>query len=417
LKKNSTENLERIAIAASVIGTVIAALSSQAVYAAMPITLSLFLNLVNRNDVKKHTQNLTEQVKGLTKKLNDVSINLGNSQQQTQNNLNNVSIDLGNFQQQTQNNFDSLNSRIEKIPDLIEQVESLNNKLNDVSINLGNSQQQTQNNFASLNSRIEKIPDLTEQVENLTDELNHVSVNLSNSQQQIQNNFDNFDSLNSKVEKVPNLTERIENLVVTLNNLSINLENNIESKFQQTNQILTKIEPHRYELIYGRPDIRDKLRKALREANQTLIMVCPWVSMNALDAHLTFEIEKALKRDVKIHIGWGNLNDINGLNPRPHQGKVTQALLTNNRYDGIKILEKFCNQYNEYMYLKLLGTHEKFLICDDNWALITSHNFLLSSDFSPKRATETEKEIGLLTYDKNIIANLVKHYHDADDRA
>jgi len=75
LKKSPTENLEQIAIAASAIGTAISALSSQAVYAAMPITFALFLNLVNRNEISKQTRsNVNVSVIGIK---NDVLSKIG----------------------------------------------------------------------------------------------------------------------------------------------------------------------------------------------------------------------------------------------------------------------------------------------------------------------------------------------------
>ena len=544
MQKSPSENLERIAIVASAIGTIASALSSQAVYAAMPITCALFLNLVNRNDIKKQTQsnvnvsligikndvlskigaktteisNLTNEVAILDEKLKDVSINLGNHQEQTQNNfdslnsqleerpnlnerianldnqLNSVSINLGNHQQQTQNNFDllnsqleelpnlnervtslddrvkkvfinlgnhqeqvqnnfdSLNSRIEKIPNLTNQVENLSNKFNDISINLinqvnnltselnnisinlGNFSQQTQNNFDSFSSKAEKIPDLARQIENLTNELKDISTNLGNSNQQTQNNFDSvnsrieqiadvtrqieeltdkcknltinqgnfqeqtqndFNSLNSRIEELPNLTKQVKEIL----NILSNLENNIDSKFNETKQILNQIEPHRYELIYGRPKIRDKLRESLRKANQRLIMVCPWVSQCAVDSYIQYDIQETLhkNKEVEIHIGWGNLYDI-----KKSRIQSLQELLVNGRYDAINIFQR-----SERVQLKLLGTHEKFLICDDQWALITSYNFLSASDLN------SEREVALLTYDKNIIAELINHYESS----
>ena len=528
MKKNPTENLEYIAIAASVIGTIISALSSQAVYAAMPITLSLFLNLVNRNDVKKQTQSnvnisltstkndilskvgrkieeipdLTERVESLTDKLNNVSINLGNSQQQTQNNfaslnskieeipdlserveslnnrLNDVSVNLGNSQKQTQNNFDSLSSSIEEVSCLTERVKSLTDELNNVSINLGNSQQQTQNNFASLNSRIEKIPDLNEQVKSLTDELNDVSINLGNSQQQKQNNFDalnsrtekipdlteqvesqtnklnnvsinlgnsqqqtqnNFDSLNSKIEGIPDLIERVTGLADKLNNVSINLdnsqqqiqnnfnslnskieeipdliENNVGTKFMRVNLILNKIKPCNYELIYDRSQIRQKLFESLKQVQNRLVMVCPWVSDSAIDTNLQNQIKQTLHNNgkVKIYIGCGNRRDIDDLasdlqsNPR----NITLDMLVNKfttwKYSAVPTLKMIETQYPNQMHLKVLGTHEKFLVCDNSWAVITSHNFLTSG------TTKKEREVGLLTNDKNIINSLINRYNE-----
>ena len=289
--------------------------------------------------------------------------------------LNSISINLGNHQQQIQNNFDTLSSSIANTSDLPKKLNILNDRLNDISINLGDSNQQTQNNFDSINEKAEIIPDLTHQVkdltkqiEGLTDKLKKSIINQGNFQEQTQKNF----------------------------NLLSDLEKNIDSKFNETKQILNQIKPHKYELIYGRPNIRAKLRKSLKEANQNLIMVCPWVSQNAVDPYIQQDIQETLNRNqgVKIHIGWGNLYDIekSGI-------QSLQDLLTNN---AISIFQKF-----ERIQLKLLGTHEKFLICDDKWALITSYNFLSASDF------RREREIALLTYDKNIIADLINHYENS----
>jgi phosphatidylserine/phosphatidylglycerophosphate/cardiolipin synthase-like enzyme len=128
-------------------------------------------------------------------------------------------------------------------------------------------------------------------------------------------------------------------------------------------------------------------------------MVCPWVSQYAVNTDMQQYIQETFKRnqEVKIHIGWGNLYDIEKLGIQS-----LQELLTNGRYNAISIFQRF-----ERIQLKLLGTHEKFLICDDKWALITSYNFLSASDF------KSEREVALLTYDKNIIADLINHYENS----
>ncbi|MEI6330756.1 MAG: phospholipase D-like domain-containing protein, partial [Pseudanabaena sp. ELA645] len=249
----------------------------------------------------------------------------------------------------------------------------------------GNLQKQAQENFNSLNSRVEE----------LTDKSISLDINQGNLQKQAQ---ENFNSLNSRIEKLSNLTEIVENLINKISKLEDNTNNN----FNETKKILNKIEPHRYELIYGRPDIRSKLFSALKETNQTLIMVCPWISQNAVDPDLLQHIQQALKNNnVTIHIGWGNLYDINSAK------KSAQVLLAKSSYNAFNSLQKLqCIQF------KLLGTHEKFLICDDKWALITSYNFLSASDF---KGVKGEREIGLLTYDKNIIKELKDHYEKSPE--
>ena len=441
MKKSPIENLERIAIAASVIGTIISALSSQAVYAAMPITFSLFLNLVNRNDVKKQIQSnvnisqvstkndilskvgrkidkipdLTDRVENLADTLKDLSSKQGNFQHQTQNNFDSLtsnieeipnltdsvknltekskdlSIKQGNFQQQIQNNFGSLTSKIEKIPDLTDHVKNLNDSLNNLSSRQGNFQQQTQNNFGSLNSKTEEILGLTEQVESLNEKLNDISIKQGNFQQQTQNNFG---SLNSRIEEIPDLIEK-----------------NVGMKFSQVNRMLNRIKRCNYELIYDRSRSREKLFEALDKVQNRLVLVCPWISQSAIDTDFEHKIKQALDRKkVKIYIGCGNRRDIDKLaqgsqsNPIDILDMLVQQYTW--QYSGIPILRDLERDYPDQIYLKVLGTHEKFLVCDNSWAVITSHNFLASG------SAKKEREVGLLTYDKNIISSLIKRHNE-----
>lgn len=60
-------------------------------------------------------------------------------------------------------------------------------------------------------------------------------------------------------------------------------------------------------------------------------------------------------------------------------------------YRSLPKLQALESQYPQLFQLKLLGTHEKFLVCDDSFAMLGSHNLLTSNTSS------TEREIGLLT--------------------
>ncbi|MBR8833365.1 MAG: hypothetical protein DSM106950_04800 [Stigonema ocellatum SAG 48.90 = DSM 106950] len=57
--------------------------------------------------------------------------------------------------------------------------------------------------------------------------------------------------------------------------------------------------------------------------------------------------------------------------------------------------------------MKLLGTHEKFLVCDRSWAMLGSHNFLTSGD------SGSEREVGLRTNDPRIIEELISRFERA----
>jgi len=183
------------------------------------------------------------------------------------------------------------------------------------------------------------------------------------------------------------------------------LEDSIEKRFSLANEVLSKVQSCEYKLIFDRKEGREKLRQALEKAEHRVVMVCPWVTDHALNFN---DIKKALDREIRIYIGWGHLNDIDTFrnsNPQLNPTEIDdQFYIGNWRYNAISDLKKLKQDYDDKLFLKLLRTHEKFLICDNSWALITSHNFLSSGEISP------EREIGLFTNDQNIIKNLLKRY-------
>jgi phosphatidylserine/phosphatidylglycerophosphate/cardiolipin synthase-like enzyme len=52
--------------------------------------------------------------------------------------------------------------------------------------------------------------------------------------------------------------------------------------------------------------------------------------------------------------------------------------------------------------LKVLGTHEKFLVCDRRFAMIGSHNFMSSG------ASSSEREVGIKTDSPETIDKLIE---------
>lgn len=78
-------------------------------------------------------------------------------------------------------------------------------------------------------------------------------------------------------------------------------------------------------------------------------------------------------------------------------------------YSALPKLEAFEQKYPKQFKLKLLGTHKKFLVCDREWAMIGSHNFLTSGAFS------SERELGLKTNDLRIIADLIERFESAEN--
>jgi hypothetical protein len=173
-----------------------------------------------------------------------------------------------------------------------------------------------------------------------------------------------------------------------------------------TVKILVKKTKNYSELILDRSKSRQKLIEALKTADKELIMVCPWVSHNAIDHSILELIESALKKGVTISIGYGNLDDLKKVG-----GSIDNLLKTINgtglyvgrltgldwKYTALKSLKEKAEKYPGQLDLRILGTHEKYLICDNKFCIIGSHNFLTSGDSS------NEKEIGVLLTEQKMI--------------
>jgi uncharacterized protein involved in tellurium resistance len=119
-------------------------------------------------------------------------------------------------------------------------------------------------------------------------------------------------------------------------------------------------------------------------------MACPWLTTWATDIA---KFEFILSKGVRIDIGWGSLEDL--------AQEQTDNIIW---YGALPQLQQLQEQYPDLLHMKELGTHEKFLVCDESFAMLGSHNFLTSGSSSP------EFEVGIFTKDPNIIDQLIEHF-------
>lgn len=166
-----------------------------------------------------------------------------------------------------------------------------------------------------------------------------------------------------------------------------------------TNNLVRKITANspEYELVLGRTQSRQALLEALASVEDRLILVCPWLCHHGFDLEIQNQLENLLMKGVTIEIGYGKLSDI-------EKGKLTGFF-----YDTLKQATALANKYPNFK-LKLIGTHEKYLICDRSFAMLGSHNFLTSG-------VGAEREIGMRTTDLKLIEKLIQQYEQAPDRA
>jgi phosphatidylserine/phosphatidylglycerophosphate/cardiolipin synthase-like enzyme len=167
-----------------------------------------------------------------------------------------------------------------------------------------------------------------------------------------------------------------------------------------TNNLVREVVDHspkyEYELVLDRAQSRQALLEALASVENRLILVCPWLCHYGFDLEIQNQLENLLSKGVTIEIGYGKLSDI-------EQGKLTGFL-----YDRLNQATSLANKYPNFK-LKLIGTHEKYLVCDRSFAMLGSHNFL-TSGFGE------EREIGIKITDPDLIERLIERYEQAPDR-
>lgn len=184
-----------------------------------------------------------------------------------------------------------------------------------------------------------------------------------------------------------------------LETLTTGSDETVGRQVNEINEQLKKLQPsYEYKLVIDRVGSREVLEKALDETQNRLIIVCPWLSKYSIDRQLINKLTALLHlhQGVLIDIGWGNLRDFN--NGGLGRGRNYNAL------DDLRQLER---QYPNRLRLKLLGTHEKFLVCDHTFAMLGSHNVLTSGTSS------AEREVGLYSTDQRIIQDLTARFDNA----
>jgi hypothetical protein len=177
----------------------------------------------------------------------------------------------------------------------------------------------------------------------------------------------------------------------------------VESKFELIKKILPR--NYIYDFVRDREESHAKLIEALNDSRQRLIIVCPWLSEYVMTPSMKALFTKALQREVKIDIGWGHLGDVGD---RKYLRKEN-LLPTSNRDKGQKLntAVKWLSEQEMIfpnLKLKVLGTHEKILICDQKFIMIGSHNFMTSNIYSE------ERELGIWTNDPQKINEIIEEY-------
>jgi len=250
-----------------------------------------------------------------------------------------------------------------------------------------------------MEQQLETVQQLVTVVQERTGHLLYRTRNLDELQQQMP-------SLQQLVSGYAKIEARMGVLDRLRSEFSVQVDATVEKRITELNQLLKTIQPvYEYELVFDRSGSRKVfIEVALEQTQHRLILVCPWPAWAV--SQVIQKLEALLQKNVRIDIGWGSLTDINKL---PFgSGPIRQRLKSySDYYSALPKLSELERKYSNQLNLKLLGTHEKFLVCDDRLAMVGSHNFLTSGSSSD------EREAGMKTNDPRIVADLTKRFDNA----
>jgi hypothetical protein len=147
-----------------------------------------------------------------------------------------------------------------------------------------------------------------------------------------------------------------------------------ELKIQELEAQLANISVRRLEVYEHRP----LLEKALKESQQRLLIISPWIRAGATNKWLIQELEKLLKRGVEVFIGYGLGEDGE---EKTYDKKAEK-----------KVRDLADKYKNNFVFDRLGDTHAKILISDKKFAVVGSFNWL-SFKGDPKRTFRDERSI------------------------
>jgi phosphatidylserine/phosphatidylglycerophosphate/cardiolipin synthase-like enzyme len=222
-----------------------------------------------------------------------------------------------------------------------------------------------------------------------------------------------IDTLSSNLADLNNFKLGMDNKIVEVVDTIVsdkNIEQSINQSISKQFEVIKRILPkqYSYDLVCGRSESRNIFIDALKQSKKSLFLVCPWITNYAINSTIKQQIESALRRGVSINVGWGHLNDVeNNISQLSKNGLLKSVKAR--KWDGYSAVDWLYDLHNKYpnlMTIKILGTHEKFLVCDEKFAMLGSHNFMSSGSSS------NERELGMKTNSIEFIHDLIELYNN-----
>lgn len=163
------------------------------------------------------------------------------------------------------------------------------------------------------------------------------------------------------IKKINNIQNSIKSVNVKDKNVDISIEDISKKLIEEFKK--EKVDFSNTKHIQSK-DIREYFIYAFKKAKEEIDIVCPWIGEWVLDDEFISLVENTLKRKTKIKILYGIKDNSRSNRREDTSDKVAMGLV-----------RKFA-RYGELFKVKKTNTHYKLLICDEDFCIAGSFNFL-----------------------------------------
>jgi hypothetical protein len=115
----------------------------------------------------------------------------------------------------------------------------------------------------------------------------------------------------------------------------------------------------------------DLLKQALLDSKSRLMIISPWINHHVVDWQFVKSVEVLLSKGVDVYIGYG-IGDVEKNNKSKDAAKGKPDITPEAKRD----LQKLADQYKNFKFVYIGNTHQKTLISDDSFAVVTSFNWM-----------------------------------------
>lgn len=184
---------------------------------------------------------------------------------------------------------------------------------------------------------------------------------------------------------------------------------NIEPCNKEISDTLSEITGKYEEYHLQNKEIRDSFIKAFSEAKHELNIASPWMNNYVVNGYLINMMEDLLKKGGVIKIIYGIEENSSIMNLK----KGNNANNKNINSDRIaeKLRERF-KGYGDRFKIKKVNSHNKLLICDEQYYMETSFNLLSFSGEYDKNSKDTRDEGATYSTNIEVIKDLRSRYFD-----